>query len=458
MEQQIFGKGQKWAFGLGSYAQWFINGAFNTWVFSFYFSAVKLNVIYLMIAFVCWTIWNAVNDPLIGYLSDKTQTRFGRRKPFIMLGSIPILIIEIIIWLPRPGNDLFNFIYLLIMLICYDTFYTMVSLPFDSLFPELYTSVEERAEVNTIKQVLSTVGLIMAFLVPGIFIGRISEPSGYLTNGIVTSICVGIALLFALKYGVKEREEFQMDYSHGFSFFKSLKYTLRNKGFILYTLMFFLYEYLTLVLSTTVPLYGEEVLEVGTFMTSILLGLLFIVGMATVIIWMKLDVKLGSRKAYAISIVAYFVASLPILFIDEFLFALITVIFMGVGFGGMLYFIYLLIADVIDEDELKTGVRREGAYFGVTNFFMRLAMVASILTVGSMFISTGWEEWVPDPNIDTLLALRILIVIIPGIALGITAICLYFYPFSKEKVEKIKLQLQELHQEKRERVRSQIKP
>lgn len=454
MAQQTFGKKQKWSFGLGSFAQWFINGAFNTWVFSFYFSAVRLDVIYIILAYVLWTLWNAINDPLIGYLSDKTNTRFGRRKPFIMIGAIPIIIIEIIVWLPRPGSDIFNFIYLLIMLMAYDTFYTMVALPYDSLFPELYTTVEERAEVNTIKQILATIGLIMAFLVPGIFIGTISDPSGYVTNGIITSIFVGIALLVSLKYGVVEREEFQLDHTHGFGFFESLRYTLKNKGFILYTLMFFLYEYVLLVLSTTTPIYGEEILQIGTFMTSILLGVLFIVGIATVFIWMKLDVKLGSRKAYGIAIIAYFISTLPILFITDFLWALIVFIFMGFGFGGMLYFIYLIIADVIDEDELRTGVRREGAFFGVTNFFMRLSMVASIVTVGSLFISTGWEEWVPNPNIDTLLAIRLLVVIVPGIALGITGICLYFYPYSKEKVETIKVQIQQLHDEKREKVRS----
>ena len=97
METSGFGKGQKWSFGMGSYAQWFIQTAFNVWIFSFYFGAIGLPVTYILLAFIIWTFWNAINDPLVGYISDRVRTRIGRRKPFIILGNIPILIIVIIV-------------------------------------------------------------------------------------------------------------------------------------------------------------------------------------------------------------------------------------------------------------------------------------------------------------------------------------------------------------------------
>jgi GPH family glycoside/pentoside/hexuronide:cation symporter len=450
-----YGKRQKWSFGMASFAQFFINSAFNTWVFSFYFTAVGLEALTITLAFVLWTIWNAFNDPMIGFLSDRTKTRWGRRRPYLMVGLIPVLIIEIILWIPPAGNEVAGFIYLLIMLICYDTFYTMLALPTDSLFPELYTSVEERAEVNTIRQILSTIGLIMAFLVPGIFIGELTEKSGYLTNGIVTSIIVGFSMFIFIKWGAKERPEFKMDYSHEFSFFKGLTYTVKNKGFVLYTAMFFLYNYTLLVLATTVPLFAKEVLGVDdTFLMALLLGTMFIIGIVTVIIWRKLDLILGSMKAYSISIIAYIITSIPLLFVDNFFTCLITVIFMGFGFGGMLYFIYLIIADIIDEDELKTGVRREGTFFGITNFFMRLSMIVSILTVGLVFTGADWSDYTPKPGVNTILGLKMLVFLFPTIALLITLICLLYYPFPKSKVEEIKNKLLELHKEKRDKVES----
>lgn len=455
IDTRRFGKGQKWSFGMGSFSQWFISSSLVVWIFSFYFAAVGLPVGYIMMAFILWTVWNAVNDPLVGYISDKTRTKWGRRKPFIILGSIPIIIIETIIWLPPTDNHFITFIYLLIILVCYDTFYTMVTL-FDSLFPELYTSVEERAEVNTIKQVLATVGMLTAFITAGIFIGDLTSKEGYIINGMVSSIILGISLLIAIKWGVKEREEFKFDHEHEFSFFQGLKYTFKNKGFVLYTIMFLLNEYILLMTGTLVPLYALHVLSVtDVALTSLLLGILYIVGILTVVIWMKLDVKLGSKKAFAISIISYFLATIPVLFITSYSVALIVFIFIGFGFGGMLYFIYLIIADVIDEDELNTGVRREGTFFGITNFFMRLAMILSIVTISLVFTSAGWETYTPNPGADVIFGIKALLVIFPGIALGITLLCLHFYPFSKERVEEIKKELSKLHKKKMERIRSQ---
>ncbi|MFW9949716.1 MAG: MFS transporter, partial [Candidatus Thorarchaeota archaeon] len=366
-----------------------------------------------------------------------------------------VLALEILIWLPPFSGEMAQFFYLLIMLLLYDTAYTLIALPTDSLFPELYTTVQERTQVNTIRQILAAIGLILAALVPGIFIGDQSTRDGYLMNGIVTTIIVGVAMFIFLKWGAVEREEFKLDYKQGFSYFKALSISFKNKGFVLYIVMFFFYEYVLLLLATIVPLFAEQILgTTSAFEVSILMGLLYIIGIVSMFLWKKLDVKLGGRIGYGISMISYVLATIPMLFISSYMSAIISVLFMAIGFGGMLYFIWYIVADVIDDDELKTGVRREGMFFGIANFFMRLSMILSITTISLVFTEVEWEKYDPNPGIDVMVALRFLFVVVPAIAFGISLVALYFYPFTKKKVLEMKEKLAELHESKMNKVRS----
>lgn len=449
---------QKISYSLAALPAWLVAAVYQVWVFTFYFSAVGLPIQYIMVAFIIWSIWNAVNDPIIGFLSDRTKTRWGRRRPYILVGTIPLAIIMTITWLPPTDNLTLCFVYLLVMLFAYDTFETMIFVPHSCLFPELYTSVEERAEVNGYMIIFSVIGLICAFVLAGYLIGEISIKVGYLINGIVVSVIVGSTLLISLKWGIIEREEFKFDSDQNFSYFQGIKYTLKNRAFVLYVIIVLAFEYVQLLQATIVPQYSKHVLgEEGAMEAGIMLGIMFIVGIASIIFWQKLDLKIGSRSSFFIAIFAYFLASIPLLFVSNYIHGLITITIMGFGLGGLLYFSYLIIADIIDEDELNTGIRREGTFYGIMLFFMRLAGVLTILTIAIIFTSTGWETYDPNPNINVILGLRVLIVIFPAIALGIMVICLYFYPFSKSRVMELKKDLNKLHQKKRERLTKENK-
>ena len=106
--------GRQIAFNLTSVATWAVNAGFTTWTFSFYFSALKLDAWYIGLAFVIWTVWNAFNDPLIGYISDRTRTKIGRRKPYMIVGFIGVIIVEIILWVPPVRTDIGLFLYLMV--------------------------------------------------------------------------------------------------------------------------------------------------------------------------------------------------------------------------------------------------------------------------------------------------------------------------------------------------------
>jgi GPH family glycoside/pentoside/hexuronide:cation symporter len=242
------------------------------------------------------------------------------------------------------------------------------------------------------------------------------------------------------------------------NFFQGLKSTFKNKAFLLFTVMFFLHEYILQVLATITPLFVVHVFNISdAVLISVFYIVYFLMALVSMIFWMKLDTKIGSKKTFTIAIIVFFFMLIPFLFITSFSLALIFAAFMGIGFGGMMYTIWLLIADVIDDDELKTGIRREGIFFGITNFFIRFAVIASIVTISLVYTTTGWETYTPNPGADIIFGNRIIFVVFPSIALGLTLLCLYFYPLSKERVEELKLKLVEIHKKKKDQVRSQLK-
>jgi len=443
------------AFNFGNLALWAVNAAFSTWVFSFYFSALKLDAKYIGLAFIIWSLWNAINDPFIGYLSDRTRTKIGRRKPYIIIGLIGVIIVEIVLWIPPVRTDIGMFWYLLVMLIAWDIFYTCLALPYDTLFPEMYLTEKQRASSNTFKQLASIIGLLAAYLLSGFIIVDIEVETGYLINGIVISLIVAFSVIISLIWGIKERKEFSQDHIHNFSFIQGIRYAFKNKGFVIYTVIYFLYEFFILTIGTVIPLFGKHILAVEAFEASILTAILFVVGFITVPIWWFLHRKIGSKIGFMLSIVSYVSSSLSLFHITDYNRAAIAAGAMGVGFGGMLYYIYLIIADVIDEDELKTGVRREGTFFGITNFFMRLSMILSILAITLVFEGTGWGEWTPDPGKTTEFGIRFLVVGFPAITSFIVLICLIFFPYPQRRVKEIKIQLDEMHTKKKENVQHQ---
>ena len=118
---------------------------------------------------------------MLGYLSDRTHTRFGRRMPYIMIALIPLGIVTFLLFTPPlpigVANQVGNFIYFLIIIILFEFFYTMYSLNTTSLFPETFITKDERTKANNVRQVFLILGLVVAFIMPGLFIEDYSAPS-----------------------------------------------------------------------------------------------------------------------------------------------------------------------------------------------------------------------------------------------------------------------------------------
>jgi GPH family glycoside/pentoside/hexuronide:cation symporter len=419
-------------------------------------------VILITIGFIIWSIWNSINDPFIGYLSDRTHTKWGRRLPFIIISTVPLGLLTFLLFLPPKTfgitDQVSNFIYFLIIIISFELFFTMYDLNYTALFPELFMELKERTKANLFRQSFLIIGLFMAFILPGLFISDYSDPASlpqFQAFGIVIAFVIIIPALIFLRFSPKEKAIFREDYKQAPSFIGSIKLCLKSKSFRWYipaeVANWFVYG----MLPTIVPLYGKFVLGItNTLILSLLLAFAFIsVAIFMNVLWKPLVQKIGPRKSWLISMTIFIASLAPLMFIQDAMIGLIIFFLIGIGMSGSIYIIDIIISDICDEDEVNTGARHEGSYYGINMFLMHLSTVFVFLAISLVFTNVGWTIFEPTkvtPNV--ILGLRVLMFVFPALALVLALVVIYKYPLDGEKLKKIKEELHKIHESKKARI------
>ncbi len=450
------------AFGTGQIADQAAYQSFTILVFTFYYAVIGIDILLITIGFVIWSFWNSFNDPILGWLSDRTHTKYGRRLPYVILAIIPLGITLILLFTPPTSigiSDMTsNFIYFMIIIIVFEFWYTMYSLNATSLFPETFITHEERTTANNIRQGLLIIGLALGIILPGLVISDYSDPAAlpeYQIFGVIIAIMViAIGLLFA-KFTPREKPEFAQDYKSAPSFLSSIKNCVKSKSFMWYMPAEVANWFVYTMAATIVPLYGKFVLGVtDAILLSLLLAIAFLSAVLFItVVWKPMVRKKGPRKTWMLSMTIWIITLIPLMFITDFIGGVIVFFFFGLGLAGSLYIIDLVVSDIIDEDEVNTGMRREAGYYGVNAFFLRLSSVVVFLAIGPLFIIGDWQQFDPNnitPNI--IMILRILMSLLPIIALVIAILAIYKYPLDGERLKQVKEALKKIHEEKKAKI------
>ncbi len=385
------------SYGVGRFLAEFLTGAFAAVVFKFYETEVGLPSIYAAAAIVIYAAWNAVNDPLLGYLTAKPTflaKKLGRRFPWILFGTITCAFSFILIFaVPRSLDASINpfpvFLWMVFSTCLYDLLYSVWELNYQSVFPDKFRSTRERLRTAELGTVIGVLGIAGGFVIPPLFFDYGIQES-FLTSAWVTA---GIAIFAAMLLlpGVKENRsmikrylkkvEHEKDEGTALSFFHQMRHAFSHRNFLAFILLYFFYQSAAMSMTGSIHYVGDYILPGGSSDTTIIFAGMLLGAIASVPLWGMVAKRLKSnQKMLIISALLMALFSFPMTFLKSYTGFTIAIFFWGLSFGGFWLFMPPAMADVIDEIVVKDKRRDDGIYMGFRAFFGRLSYASQAIT------------------------------------------------------------------------------
>lgn len=411
-------------------------------------------------------IWDAINDPLIGMLSDRARTRWGRRRPFLLIFSIPFGLSFILLWWAPPFENqyLLAAIVTLAFMLC-DTLQTLCGIPFASLLPELTPDYDERTTLTSFRMFFNLLAsLVTAVAAPAVIDAVISTGStqqqGYLVVGAIFGGLAAVPFLLIFFF-VRERYV-QEEHMQTLPIWQSLLSTLKNIPFLIATMIYMLNWMTFDIIALSLPyyliywigqgdiLFSVNLLGVSLPIESAFFAILLIVAILTLPVWIWLSRWMSKHVAYIIGMTFWVVLQMVIFAVrpGQVTLALLMGLLAGISVAAAHILPDAMFPDVIEWDELRTGQRQEGIYYGVKNFTRKFTSALAIF-IGLQVL--GWSDYQTPPqgttffmqSAATLTAIRVLLGPVGAGLLMSAILASVFYPLTRKRHARIRRLLQQ---------------
>lgn len=426
---------QRWLYGLGNLGCSIPYQAVGAVLLFFYADVRHLNPVWAAAVMSFYSIYNALNNPVVGYISDRTRSRWGRRIPYILFGTFPYaLLFALLFFAPMDGrtNPVGLLIYFAVVLFLFETLATLVQTAYYALLPEMFDEYKDRTAVAVRMNIFMTVGLLAGAAMPTL----LAKWWGWPVMGAFLGVLSAAALFLSLR-GMFERSSSVEAAS--VNVWVALKATLFNKSFLLVVIAQAMRHFATATLSTGMAFYTKYSLGADPGLTSIILATAFVVAALALWPWQKLLAnRLEARTTLMIAYAVLGVSVLPLMFVQTILAAVLTSALVGVGLAGLLLMGDVILSDVIDEDEIKTGQRREGMYFGMGGFIVTLSYALSAQVFSWVSQRFGYNPLLAVQPDSVAEGFRFFMSVPPAIGAFLAVVVLYFYPLHGERLKAVK--------------------
>ena len=454
-----FSLGYKVIWGVAALGTSTVSGTFAALLPIFYQDYLGLSAAWIALAATVYAVWNAINDPLFGYITDSTRFKGGRRIPYMRFTAPFLALTFILVWFvpPKAGQETL-FWWMLISMLLYDSCYTIIGLVYSSLLPEVTESDAERNGLQISSSLFGMLGLLLGFVIPDLFRPKAGATPSFipLQTAMIGIGIVVMVLIIITTLKVKERAEFTK-VDRPIPLLKALKFTFTSRSFLVLAAANFMSILMSSMVTGALFYLADYVLKINTM---IVLASLFVPLLIGVPLTSQIRKQVGVVRAQQLLLVIAGIGLIAITFVPNELIP-VCIALAGFGLAGPQTLTNVLFAQVADEDELRSGVRREGSFFGMNAFITKPAQSIALALFPVVLEAThfvtrdqnGGQIFLNQPS-EAIFGIKVIAGLIPGVAMLLGAFILTAFPLHGDHLREMQTRVLELHAIKKEKLQA----
>ncbi len=398
------------------------------------------------IIFLIVKVWDSLNDPIIGTLTDRTNTRWGRRRPWLLFGALPFGLAWFLQWQVPAMGTAGLFIYYLVVALLLDTSLTCVNVPYTALTPEIAPEYNERTSLNTFRFSFSILGGMFALLFHDTILKSFPNvATGYTVSAAVLGAVIIITnwITFAAIKETHQRTENEDEPG----FIEGFKIAFGNRPFIMVTGIYLMSWLAIQFIQANMLFYVRYWMNDEDNFIYLAMALQIAIFLF-LIVWAKVSARIGKRHAYFWGVGLWMSVMVFIFFIQPGQMELLVALAVLAGAGASVAYLipWSMLPDVVDVDELNTGLRREGVYYGFFVFLQKLGIslglaFSNLILQVVDYIPAIPGQPLPMQNDTVLLAFRLFISFVPVVILLLSLPIAYKYPITRQRHAEIRAEL-----------------
>jgi GPH family glycoside/pentoside/hexuronide:cation symporter len=433
----------KLGFGAGEFSSSIFFTLTSFWLMNFLTDEVGLSAALAGSALLVGKIWDAVIDPFIGYFSDHTRTRWGRRRPYLLFFAIPFGLAFVLMFRnPGIAEQAGKFWWAMLTYVLFCGVYSLTNIPYNALLPEISQDYNERTNISGYKQAFAVIGTILgagaAMPIMALFA---SKTAGYIGMSAIFGLLAALSLLVTF---FSVREPAQKERPKGQNLLRSLQDVFTNRPYLLLLTAWFSNSTAVAVMESMLVYYYKYIFQAEAAVTLAMITLL-VVTIASIPFWVWLAKRLSKKTTYILGMTLTLLAVVVFGFTADRMgqnAALGIMAVAGFGFASHYVLPWSMAPDTIEYGYARSGLRREGVYYSVWTFVIALGGALAGFLVGQSLDLFGY---VPNAvqSARSILGIRLLIGLLPAILILLSNLALLFYPLDRKRYEEVQAQIRE---------------